>query len=334
MGMCGQQYQLLHFLVRKQTHMRHMPSRAVPCHPLPNPIQHNYGYIDSRFGSFLRSHCGEDFVGMTCFILRKTLLLPLLQALTLCSYAGSLGVGTFLGGKQVYSGIINTDPMIADVLGRDFHKVPQGVNGTAAENAHSRLRNSKELVNQVPFAVESWFSIYAPSCPGKPSKGNDRGVSMSHYQIWADFVFHTRNEPYHDDSILIVFEDDAVIAVQNITASLEAELRNMDTDLIFLGWCYGRRHMPMCTHAYALKRDGAKRMVENWDVCNEAAIDGQWRLLANDKVFTWRKAHPTSYNMIKRGYEDHPDYFTRGIFVQKNGLVSFNHHGFQNNANG
>jgi hypothetical protein len=32
------------------------------------------------------------------------------------------------------------------------------------------------------------------------------------------------------------------------------------------------------------------------------------------------------------GFADNPAYFTRGIFVQKNGMVSFNHHGFQNNA--
>ena len=63
----------------------------------------------------------------------------------------------------------------------------------------------------------------------------------------------------------------------------------------------GKRHMPMCTHAYLLTRGGAKRMVENWDVCNPGAIDGQWRQLANDNIFTWRKAHPTSYKDVKPG---------------------------------
>ena len=233
-----------------------------------------------------------------------------------------LGDPTFFGSKQLYGAIINTDPAIAEVLGRDFHKVPQGVNGTAKENALTRIENSKTMIGTLPFRVESWSCMYAPSCPGKPGRGNDRGVTMSHYQIWADFVFHTRNEPDKDHSVMAVFEDDAVVAVKNVTDALEAELRNMETDLVFLGWCYGKRHMPMCTHAYLLSRNGAKRMVENWDVCNPGAIDGQWRLLANDNVFTWRKAHPTSYKDVKPGFEDHPDYFTRGIFVQKNGLVA------------
>ena len=61
----------------------------------------------------------------------------------------------------------------------------------------------------------------------------------------------------------------------------------------------------MCTHAYLLTRGGAKRMVENWDVCNPGAIDGQWRQLANDKIFTWRKAHPTSYKDVKPGSIKH-----------------------------
>jgi hypothetical protein len=50
-------------------------------------------------------------------------------------------------------------------------------------------------------------------------------------------------------------------------------------------------------------------------------------------VFTWKKAHWSNYNDVKPGFEDKPWYFTRGIFIQKGGFVSFNHHGFQNNAN-
>jgi GR25 family glycosyltransferase involved in LPS biosynthesis len=162
---------------------------------------------------------------------------------------------------------------------------------------------------------------------------------LSHYQIWADFVNQGKvlpggiNNPNAlDDDIIVIFEDDAVIAVKNVTYSLYNEISKMDVDLIFLGWCYGRRHMPMCTHAYALTRKGAKSMINNWDLCNKESIDGQWKLLAKDNVFTWRKAHHESYSALRDGFEDNPEYFTRGIFTQKNGLVSFNHHGFQNNA--
>ena len=50
---------------------------------------------------------------------------------------------------------------------------------------------------------------------------------------------------------MVVFEDDAVIAVKNVTYALHRELSDMTTDLLFLGWCYGRRFMPMvsiCLH--------------------------------------------------------------------------------------
>jgi len=210
--------------------------------------------------------------------------------------------------------------------------VPQGVNGSAQENAYTRIKNSKDMTAQLPFQTEAWLSIYAPSCPGKHGKGNDRGVTMSHYQIWSDFLFHTKDEKTYDDLIMVVFEDDAVIAVKNVTHSLEVEIGSMDTDLLFLGWCYGRRHMPMCTHSYALSRNGAKKIVDNWDLCNPSAIDGQWKHLAKAEKFTWKKALPTSYADLKAGFDDNPDYFTRGIFTQKSGLVSFNHHGFQKNA--
>lgn len=32
--------------------------------------------------------------------------------------------------KKIFGAIINTDPMIATVMGRDFYRVPQGVNGS------------------------------------------------------------------------------------------------------------------------------------------------------------------------------------------------------------
>ncbi len=102
--------------------------------------------------------------------------------------ADAMVTGTMLGGKLVFSAIINTDPMIAGVLGRDFHKVPQGVNGTQRDNALLRIENSKLLIKQLPINVDSWLSIYAPPCPDRPSKGNDRGVMMAHFQIWHDFV--------------------------------------------------------------------------------------------------------------------------------------------------
>lgn len=60
-----------------------------------------------------------------------------------------------------------------------------------------------------------------------------------------------------DRDILVVFEDDAVIAVKNVTHALLLELSDMSTDLLFLGWCYGRGHkMPMVSRVINTIRHG------------------------------------------------------------------------------
>lgn len=157
---------------------------------------------------------------------------------------------------------------------------------------------------------------------------------MSHFQVWQDFIIQGKKyrDNSKDDDILIMLEDDAVIAVKNVRESLEREFSSMTTDHLFLGWCYGRKYMPMCTHAYAITRAALSRIVPQFDICSSQAIDAQLKHLSDAGVFSWSKPKPESYKNVKEGFEDNPDYFTRGIFVQKKGLVSFNHHGFQNNA--
>lgn len=244
--------------------------------------------------------------------------------------------------RSVYGAMIFTDPATANLLGRDFYRVPQGVNGTALDNANARLAHGKNFIAELPIPVESWWSVFAQSCPWRTTKGNDRGVTMAHVQIWQDWIFQGRRgvdrSVARDDDVMIVFEDDAVVAVRDIKAVLLQELSGMATDLHFLGWCYGGgRKMPMCTHAYAVSRRGARKMLEEWDSCSTSSIDGQWKIMAQQGLFTWSKANLEqlkAQGQIKPGFEDSPGFFTRGVFVQKNGFVSFNHHGFQNNANG
>ena len=153
-------------------------------------------------------------------------------------------------------------------MGRDFYRVPQGVNGTAQDNAKRRIEHAKLTAQALPFPVEFWWSLYVPDCPGRKTKGNDRGVAMAHWQIWSDFEYQSRKGHSKaiatDSDVLVVFEDDAVIAVKDIVRALENELspQTMTSDLNFLGWCYGRRGMPMCTHAYAVTRKGVRKVIE------------------------------------------------------------------------
>ncbi len=67
--------------------------------------------------------------------------------------------GTRIGNVTVYGAMILTDPDISSVLGRDFYRVPQGVNGSANQNAHWRIENGKQTASQLPFNVDFWYSI-------------------------------------------------------------------------------------------------------------------------------------------------------------------------------
>merc|ERR1712146_354938 len=97
---------------------------------------------------------------------------------------------------------------------------------------------------ELPFQVETWWSVFTSSCPHTATKGNDRGVMLAHYQIWSAFVYREHRTmrsmaraDENDDDLLIVFEDDANIAVRNVTLALQSELSMMKVDLLFLGWC-------------------------------------------------------------------------------------------------
>ena len=114
---------------------------------------------------------------------------------------------------------------------------------------------------------------------------------------------------------------------------LMKEVRNIKSDITFLGWCYAGRRVPMCLHAYMLTRSGVSKLLEHWNVCDENAIDAQLRYLVESGIISWGKVDESSYkDDLKDAFIDNPMYFTHGIFTQKKGVVSFNHHGFQNNA--
>ena len=207
----------------------------------------------------------------------------------------NLSGNAFTNTTTVYIAVILTDPYTSSIMGRDFKNVPQGVNGSQIDNALKRISHARAMLQQLPFKnIEYWWSVFVQACPGRKTKGNDRGVSSAHQQIWLDWVYRGDN-PIGTRSVsevdaLVVLEDDAVIVVNNVEKSLRYELARMDgTDLVFLGWCYGQRAMPMCTHAYALTRAGARKLLREWDTCSTQSIDGQWKQLAQSGKIAWRK---------------------------------------------
>lgn len=166
-------------------------------------------------------------------------------------------------------------------------------------------------------------------CPSSrpDTPASNRGVTFSHYQIWHDFVFQQRSRVFGttDNDLLIVFEDDAQIAVQNITFLLQKELSSFKGDLLLLGWCYryyGK--FGYCAHSYALKRSGAKKLMGNIDFCGPP-IEIQYGSLRNFTISFPSKEYERYINL--------PEYSTlttQGLFVQKKGMTSVNTFGKTN----
>jgi hypothetical protein len=74
--------------------------------------------------------------------------------------------------------------------------------------------------------------------------------------------------------------------------------------------------------------------VNEWDTCAATAIDAQLTNLHRQGTISYRKVPIEDYAKdVLPGFDIfNPAYFTKGLFTQKKGLVSFNMHGFQNNA--
>lgn len=59
--------------------------------------------------------------------------------------------GTIFANTTVYGAMILTDPAIADVLGNDFHRIPQGVKGSPRDNALLRVEYGTNVSKALPF---------------------------------------------------------------------------------------------------------------------------------------------------------------------------------------
>ncbi len=88
-----------------------------------------------------------------------TVMVLLLQYFAASKHSSADGnpyKGTKIGNVTVFGAMILTDPDISAVLGRDFHRVPQGVNGSTSQNALWRIENGKHTASQLPFNVDFW----------------------------------------------------------------------------------------------------------------------------------------------------------------------------------
>tara|TARA_A100001015_G_C14974347_1_gene706560 strand:+ start:707 stop:1759 length:1053 start_codon:yes stop_codon:yes gene_type:complete len=237
---------------------------------------------------------------------------------------------------------------------------------STTEMAAARLAHARQMILELPFPVVEWPPIFAGPCPQiKDGHGTERGLAFAHYQIWLDFIhfdhdvllaaerkdfkgtysssdfssigsrymtsdkgtLYKNGIPFLEDDIIVVFEDDADIAIKDLRNTLQEEFAMMHTDILYLGWCSGRlaRPVPLCMHAYALTRRGARKLVKYFEPCGPA-VDLQLVIMGKNKWITYRTANPWSYqkSSLNERYP-HPHDFTNGIFHQVR-IGSFNGH--------
>lgn len=100
--------------------------------------------------------------------------------------------------------------------------------------------------------------------------------------------------PFDGNDILIVFEDDAEVAVLNIRELLMDELnqRMKGNSLLFLGYCDYKitKPMPICTHAYAITRNTAKILTQHYDSCG-LPIDIQIAIMCKNNRISCTKVN-------------------------------------------
>ena len=154
-------------------------------------------------------------------------------------------------------------------------------------------------INDADIQMRFLPPVYTESCDGftKPFHTKDfdkgRGSNLAHIQAW-DAFYRTRNNcSIAVRDTLIVFEYDAFLGRLDAGKVAIASIRNMTSDLHYLGYCFHKPHnhprhgdAPYCLHAYAVSVHGAKILLESVDACGPFA-DVQLSALCNAKNLNW-----------------------------------------------
>lgn len=224
----------------------------------------------------------------------------------------------------------------------DGHKTERGL-------CFAHYRIWKEFVYFDPLTL--WkYELYKNSSLGNSTTNTGAFANETmilsedgHYAISLTNGTHYKyNQPFKEEDIIVIFEDDADNTIVDLETTLAEELGAIHADLLFLGkltmlsaycfivlsgWCDGRmaRPVPLCAHAYALTRRGARKIIDKFEPCGKA-LDEQFVIIAKNNWITYRKAHPHSYKNLNSNYPVWGDK-NFGIFHQKKSdLGSVNGH--------
>jgi hypothetical protein len=185
-----------------------------------------------------------------------------------------------------------------------------------------------EAIDRFPTWVHD--SIKVAKKAGKKAWISLDSACVAFYDEMDNLSLVKNGVPFRDLDTIVILEDDADIATAHSVPDVLHEeishhmLKN-NGDLLYLGWCDGRLAwpVPLCLHAYALSRRGARKAVDNFQMCG-LAVDEQLVRMCKNGMLKWARARDISYRPTNKNYPQPKDH-THGIFHQKR-MGSFNGH--------
>lgn len=144
------------------------------------------------------------------------------------------------------------------------------------------------------YQFQAWPGTTTSNCPPpyeaptlRPGhvEGMDRGLLITHREIWDKFVRRRYKGPSakerqkvpEQNDVIVIFEDDVYPLEDNHQLEMLKEIEKMTTDLHFLGWCYytKKEWSPLCMHAYVVTVRGARNLVDSTETCGPKPLDLQ-----------------------------------------------------------
>ena len=144
------------------------------------------------------------------------------------------------------------------------------------------------------YQFQAWPGTTTSNCPPpyeaptlRPGhvEGMDRGLLITHREIWDKFVRRRykgssakeRQKVPEQNDVIVIFEDDVYPLEENHQLEMLKEIEKMTTDLHFLGWCYytKKEWSPLCMHAYVVTVAGARKLVDFTETCGPKPLDLQ-----------------------------------------------------------
>jgi len=164
-----------------------------------------------------------------------------------------------------------------------------------------RDENIKKLETTLGVSLERWPAVFTSHCPGelqRTHKKGERGITLAHATVLRNFMKRD------DKDKIVIFEDDAYHENdENILGKMEEILSDASDDITFMGWCYDY----LCTHAYVVTKEGAKKILDEIDECG--VIDRQYEARCKSGTLTCNKIDEKLYEGTRQSW-------TAGLFHQ------------------